>query len=125
MAISKDYLETIRERAKKSKVYRKYQETGIQLAEILEDRRHIALYIKLAKQHPDYKLLSLAKSIAEKKNVKNRGAYFMRILFDGARPKPANLQAKEGLPVRSQAKEGCQAVWKAHCKQDSPQVGNK
>ncbi|MDO8557314.1 MAG: hypothetical protein Q7R98_02515 [Candidatus Jorgensenbacteria bacterium] len=82
------YLETIRERGKKSKVYCKYQETGLQLAEILEDRKHKALYIKLSKEHDEQKLLQLAKNIAEKRDVKNKGAYFMRILFDGSASSP-------------------------------------
>lgn len=83
MAINKEYLATILERGKKSKVYRKYQETGLQLSEILSDKKHKALYIKLAKEHDEQRLLQLAKNIAEKKDVQNKGAYFMRVLFDG------------------------------------------
>ncbi len=81
MPLHEDYLKTLRERASKSRIYRKYQLTGITLASILNDEEHKALYIKLAKQHDADKLLTLAKRIADKKNIKNKGAYFMRVFF--------------------------------------------
>lgn len=81
MPLSENYLNALRERASKSRIYRKYQLTGITLAGILGDLEHKALYIKLAKQHDADKLLTLAKRIADKKNVKNKGAYFMRVFF--------------------------------------------
>ena len=43
------------------------------------DERHKALYIKLAKENDAERLLALAKDIAERKNVQNKGAYFMRV----------------------------------------------
>ena len=80
MAIDKDYLKTIKERTKKSHVYKKYQFTGLLIAELLNDEKHKALYIKLAKeQNPDI-LLSIAKDVSERKQIKNKGAYFMKIL---------------------------------------------
>ena len=85
MALREEYLSEIRKRAKESRVYRKYQLTGLMLAEILGDRPHKALYIKLAKERSEQELLSLAESVASNKNVKNKGAYFMRILFDGGK----------------------------------------
>ncbi len=78
-----DYLDVLKERAKKSKVYSPHQMTGLTLAQILKDEKHKSLYIKLAKKYKADKLLSLAKSVAERKNVKNKGAYFMRLLYDG------------------------------------------
>ena len=39
--------------------------------------------MKLAKSHDSDKLIKLAKDIAERKNVKNKGAYFMKLLYDG------------------------------------------
>lgn len=81
MALSEEYLKEIRKRAKESRVYRKYQLTGLMLAEILGDRPHKALYIKLAKERNEQELLSLAESVAQNKNVKNKGAYFMRLVF--------------------------------------------
>jgi len=79
---SKEYEEIFRARAKTSKIYSKHQMTGLMLAEILNDDKHKSLYIKLAKNHDNEKLLRLAKEVAEKKNVKNKGAYFMRLLHN-------------------------------------------
>ncbi len=75
-----DYRELLKKRAKESKVYAPHQLTGLLLAEILKDEEHKSLYIKLAKKHGADKLMKLAKSVAERKNVKNMGAYFMRLL---------------------------------------------
>jgi len=75
-----DYRELLKKRAKESKVYTSHQLTGLLLAEILKDEGHKSLYIKLAKEHGSDKLIKLAKSVAERKNVKNMGAYFMRLL---------------------------------------------
>jgi hypothetical protein len=87
MAFNEEYLKEIRKRTKESHVYRKYQMTGLLLADILGDRAHKALYIKLAKEHDEGTLMTLAQSIAQNKNVKNKGAYFMRLLFDGNKNK--------------------------------------
>lgn len=87
MALDEHYLEKLKERAKKGHVYREYQDTGLMLAEILGDEKHKALYIKLAKSRDKQELLSTAKSIAERRDVQNKGAYFMRVLFDGDKKK--------------------------------------
>lgn len=78
-----DYLETLKKRAKESKVYSYHQLVGLSIAELLEDDKHKALYMKLAKLHNSDKLLKLAKDVAERKNIKNKGAYFMKLLYDG------------------------------------------
>lgn len=78
-----DYLEILKKRAKESKVYSYHQLIGLTIAETLKDEKHKALYIKLAKLHNADKLLSLAKDVADRKNVKNKGAYFMKLLYDG------------------------------------------
>jgi len=75
-----NYLEELKKRKKKSHIYRKYQLTGLEISSILEDEKHKSLYIKLAKDHRDDQLLALAKTIAEKRGIKNRGAYFMSCL---------------------------------------------
>jgi len=62
----------------KNRVSSKFQSTGLAIAEILGDQAHKALYIKLAKEHDEEKLMSLAKDVAGRKNIKNPGAYFMR-----------------------------------------------
>lgn len=81
MAIVADYLKLIRKRAKESRVYKKYQLAGLEIAEVLKDSKNKSLYIKLAKEGNPDDLLRLAKEVAYRKNVKNKGAYFMRILF--------------------------------------------
>jgi len=81
-ALSAGYLFKVKERGRKSKVYKSYQLTGLRLAEFLEDDGHKSLYIKLAKEYPAEKLLGLAKRIADNHNIKNKGAYFMSVFFD-------------------------------------------
>ncbi len=82
--VSGDYLKGLLGRRATSKVYSAHQMIGLELATILHDRFHTALYIKLAKTHPDReRLLTLAKDIASRQGVANKGAYFMRLLFDG------------------------------------------
>ncbi len=81
------YFKKLKERAKKSHVYRKYQLIGLEISQILGDEKRKSLYIKLAKEGNAEKLLRLAKEISERKNIKNRGAYFMYSLkkIDGSR----------------------------------------
>ncbi len=74
------YLEVIRERAKQSRVYSEHQLVGLIVAQVLHDEKHKSLYMKLAKSCGTEKILQLAKSVAERKRVKNKGAYFMRML---------------------------------------------
>ena len=75
----KQYLEELKNRSKTSRIYKSHQLTGLEIANILEDWRHKSLYIKLAKEY-GHRLLEIAKSVAEKDNVKNKGAYFMKVL---------------------------------------------
>jgi hypothetical protein len=77
------YLDELKRRARESHVYSEHQLIGLMLAEILDDEKHKSLYIKLAKKHNSDMLLRLAKSVADRQNVENRGAYFMRLLHDG------------------------------------------
>lgn len=76
----KNYLETLKERGKASRVYKKYQLTGLLIAQLLNDEKHKSLYIKLAKKHNNDDLLRIAKEVAERKRIKNKGGYFMRVL---------------------------------------------
>lgn len=80
MPINKEYLDIIKERAKTSRVYKKYQLTGLLIAQLLNDEKHKSLYIKLAKKHNSDDLLRIAKEVVERKRIKNKGAYFMRVL---------------------------------------------
>jgi hypothetical protein len=75
-----DYLRTIKERAVKSRVYKRYQLIGLLIAQSLNDEKHKSLYIKMAKEHGGEHLLSIAEDVSERKNIKNKGAYFMKVL---------------------------------------------
>ena len=77
---SQHYLATLAERAKSSRILYSHQSIGLELAELLGDRSHKSLYIKLAKTRDADTLLRLAKSIVELRNVKNPAAYFMTML---------------------------------------------
>lgn len=80
MPKSQSYIKKLKQRAKDSHVYRKYQLLGLEISQILHDEKHKSLYIKLAKEHGADRLLRLAKEVAERKDVKNPGAYFMTVL---------------------------------------------
>ncbi len=77
---SNEYMKSIRERSGNMRVGYKHQLIGLEVADLLDDRPHKALYIKLVKKLGEQKILSLAKDVAERKNIKNKGAYFMRML---------------------------------------------
>jgi len=74
------YLKELTRRAKESHVYKKYQLLGLEISQILNDEKHKSLYIKLAKEKNGDRLRTLAKDVADRKNIKNRGAYFMTLL---------------------------------------------
>ena len=74
------YLNKLTRRGKESHVYRRYQLVGLEISQILADEKHKALYIKLAKEHDADRLMRLAKDVATRSAVKNKGAYFMTIL---------------------------------------------
>ena len=77
------YLKELRKRSEEKRVSKPYQLTGLEIADILKDERHKSLYIKLVKGHDADYLLRTAKEVAENKNVKSKGAYFMRIITGG------------------------------------------
>lgn len=81
--VKEEYFQKLQERSKKSRVYRPHQLTGLELAEILEDSSHKSLYMKLSKVYDNHELLCLAKNLAERQNIENKGAYFMKILKAG------------------------------------------
>mgnify|MGYP001591339512 CR=1 FL=1 len=76
----KDYFELIKDRAKRSHVYKKFQLTGLMISQILNDEKHKSLYIKMAQKYDGDELIRLAKDVAERRGIKNRGAYFMKII---------------------------------------------
>lgn len=88
MPIDPSYLDEIKKRKKDSKVYKEFQLTGLELADILDDREHKSLYIRLAKTNSRQKLMAVAKDVADRRNVKNLGAYFMKMWKESKIPKP-------------------------------------
>lgn len=107
-AASDGYLAELRRRAKESRIYRKYQLMGLAIAEALRDERHKSLYIKLAKERGGERLLALAKDIALRRDVRNRGAYFMSLLRGAPspaarrlRPRPQGQHSKNPRPKAS------------------------
>jgi len=80
MLNNKEYLKTLKERSKTSRVYKKFQLTGLVIAQLLNDEKHKSLYIKLAKKYDDDFLIFLAKDVSERKNIENKGGYFMTLL---------------------------------------------
>jgi hypothetical protein len=81
---SRNYLEVLQERAKKSRAHKSYQLLGLELAAMLRDLKHKSLYMRLSKMYDNSELMSLAKSVAGRKDIKNKGAYFMKV-FKGAK----------------------------------------
>jgi hypothetical protein len=75
-------LEVLKKRKKESRAYTPHQAMGAEIAEILGDEAHTALYIKLAKEHDAQALLRLAKDVATRHGVDNKGAYFMKIFHE-------------------------------------------
>ena len=75
-----EYMDELKKRSRESRVYKEYQLMGLLIAEALEDEKHKSLYIKLAKEHDGDELLKIAKDVAERANIENKGAYFMKIL---------------------------------------------
>lgn len=78
--VDKSYIKELKRRAKESRVYTKHQLLGLEIAQILGDEKHKALYIKLAKEGNPEVMLRLAKEVALRGGVKNKGAYFMFLL---------------------------------------------
>ena len=75
-----EYLKTLKERSSQSHVYSKHQSIGLAIAELLDDHKHVALYMKLAKTMNNDFLLQIAKDVAQREQIKNKGAYFMKLL---------------------------------------------
>lgn len=73
------------------------------IADLLRDRAHKHIYLKLAREYEASDLLGLAKDVADREGITNYGAYFMR-RFQQLRGtmcrtvRPRHRQAK--LPLR-------------------------
>jgi len=96
--ISSNYIKTLAKRAKESKIYKPFQSTGLMLAEILDDPENKAIYIRLCKIYDNQELIIKARDVAERRGIKNMGAYFMKIIKDVRkleRPKLARKTKKK------------------------------
>ena len=80
MPLDISYIKKLKKRGMESHIYRKYQLMGLEIAQILEDEKHKSLYIKLAKECDGERMRQLAKEVAERRGVKNKGAYFMKVI---------------------------------------------
>lgn len=98
MKISSGYIEELRRRGKKSRVSTKHQLVGLQIAKELGDEKHKSLYMKLAKTGNSAKLQWLAADIADRKNIKKRGAYFMATLMKSEKEAKEWLGRKKKRP---------------------------
>jgi peptide deformylase len=97
------YLEKIKERTKKSRVYSRHQMIGLMIADILEDRSHKALYMKMARTENGEKMLYMAKSIAENPKVNNKGAYFMRLWqLETKKPLSTEKPKKKSVSIKKE-----------------------
>ncbi len=89
MDLRENYLAKLKTRQKTSHIYENYQLDGLEVAKLLNDDKHKSLYIKLAKEHGGEKLRRIARDVADRDEVMNKGAYFMRLITgknDNARP---------------------------------------
>lgn len=100
-----DYLEKIKDRAKKTRVRTRHQMIGLEIADILGDRKHKALYMKIAKNGIPDEALTIAKSIAENGSVKNKGAYFMRVWSESKKKIPEPKKSSS-IPQIKKRKNG-------------------
>lgn len=74
------YLELLKKRSDNKRVSRAHQLAGLEVAELLGDKTHASLYMKLAKLHGSARVLAIAKDVANRASVRHRAAYFMRIV---------------------------------------------
>jgi len=63
-------------------VSQEFQKYAYELAKELDDLPHKSLYMKLAKRHSADTLLKIAKDVADREGVENKGAYFMKIISE-------------------------------------------
>jgi hypothetical protein len=101
MKFGDDYLRELKRRSKESHVYKKYQLTGLEIAKTLGDEKHKSLYIKMAKSGDAQRLLQIAKDVADRKGIQNKGAYFMTLTKKSA---PRNESKKNGAENRNNRK---------------------
>jgi hypothetical protein len=105
---SEKYLSALSERRTKSRsrVTTRHQMLGLIIAELLEDRPHKALYIKLAKEGDQNRLMEIARDVSERGPVRNKGAYFMTVIeSQGLLPKPKPKVKPQPKPAPKKQKK--------------------
>ena len=107
------YLENLKKRGAESHVYRQFQLIGLEIATILGDQRHKSLYIKLAKERDGDRLRAIAKDVADRSNVKNKGAYFMRVVAEDPTTQPKVSKVIKVKAVKAKGKPGTATVAKS------------
>jgi hypothetical protein len=66
-------------------IYTKEQFLAYELAKELDDKKHFGFYVRIAKRYPEIFLIGILGDLKQTKNwplIKNKGAYFTKILFD-------------------------------------------
>lgn len=76
------YLRELAARRTKSRVRTRHQLVGLLIAEMLQDRPHKSLYIRMAKEGDPDLLMTLAKDVASRGKVEHPGAYFMAVAHE-------------------------------------------
>lgn len=76
------FLAELAARRTRSRAHTRHQLIGLLIAEVLADRAHKTLYIKMAKEGDADMLLALAKDVAERRDVERPGAYFMAAAYE-------------------------------------------
>lgn len=76
------YLHELAARRSRSRVRTRHQLIGLLIAEILQDRPHKSLYMRMAKDGDPDLLMGLAKDIASRPDVDHPGAYFMAVAHE-------------------------------------------
>ena len=76
---SNSYVAALKQRGARAHVTTEFQLIGLEIALALKDLAHKALYIKYAKEFGSDKMLMLAKDVASRRDIKNLGAYFMKM----------------------------------------------
>lgn len=95
--MDKNYIDKLKERGKESHVYTKFQLIGLEIATLLNDTKHKALYIKLCKDKNPETLLAIARDVADRKTIENKGGYFMKVL-QSKFPKPEKKSSQQAKP---------------------------
>ncbi len=88
------FIAALKERGRRSRVYKRFQLVGLEIAMHLADEKHKSLYIKMAKVGDADALLALARRVGDNRRIKNKGAYFMRAATSKPKSTPGDLTKK-------------------------------